>query len=110
VKSSIFFGNLVKNLAYEEDDSNTDTQKNDDGSFDEAGWLMKPENKNRVTDVGLGCFDPIAPRFRPAVAQTGNAATPPDDGFFDPTASYVGAFRDEKDDWATGNWVVFSDR
>ena len=110
IRNSIFFGNLVKNLAYEEDGSNTDTQKDDDNGLDEAGWLLRPEHKNVVSDPGLDCFNPVSPRFQPRTAQTLNAATPPDDGFFDSSANYVGAFRDGTDQWASGNWVVFSDR
>jgi len=110
VKSSIFFGNVVKNLAYEEDGSNTDTQKDDDNGLDETSWLLRPEHKNVVSDPGLDCFNPISPRLQPRTAHTLNAAKPPDDGFFDASASYVGAFRDETDRWASGNWVLFSDQ
>ena len=37
------------------------------------------------------------------------AAIPPDDGFFDTEAQYVGAFRDRDDDWDSGTWAVFGD-
>jgi hypothetical protein len=110
LKSSIFFGNLVKDLAYEEDGSNTDTQKDDDLGFNEVTWFNDPANMNAVADPGLSCFDPVSPRFQPAVALLTNAATPPDDGFFDHSASFIGAFRDAKDKWTSGAWVVFSDQ
>lgn len=38
------------------------------------------------------------------------ATVPPDDGFFDPQAKYVGAVRDGNDTWPSGNWVVWSDK
>jgi hypothetical protein len=47
----------------------------------------------------------------PATALTANAATPVDpDGvpFFDTTATYIGALRDQNDTWASGAWVVWS--
>jgi hypothetical protein len=109
IRNSIFFGNVVRSIAYEEDGSNPDTQKDDDNGFDEVQWLMKAEHRNVVSDPGLHCFDPLSPRFQPRTAQALNAAIPPDDGFFDPSANYAGAFRDETDQWASGNWVLFSD-
>jgi hypothetical protein len=110
VKNSIFYGNVVKNLAYEEDGSNADNQKDDDNGLDEIAWLMRPEQRNVVSDPGLDCFNPVSPRFQPKASLTANATAPPSDGFFEASAFYVGAFRDASDAWASGNWVVFSDR
>ena len=45
----------------------------------------------------------------PAAALTVGARTPPNDGFFDTTAAYVGAFRDGTDDWLSG-WARFDDQ
>ena len=45
----------------------------------------------------------------PQNAITANAATPPNDGFFDNTAAYLGAFKDSTNIWASGNWVQWSD-
>jgi len=60
---------------------------------------------------GFGdCFDATTLRLAPAESLTDGAATPPSDGFFDPSASYYGAFRDAADNWAAGPWVVWSDR
>jgi hypothetical protein len=70
---------------------------------------MRAEQNNAVSDPGIECFNANSPRFQPRATLTTNAATPPDDGFFDPSASYVGAFRDANDQWASGDWVVFSD-
>ena len=41
---------------------------------------------------------------------TENAATPPNDGFFDTSATYIGAFRNASDRWATGAWVQWTER
>ena len=49
---------------------------------------------------------PATPDFRPAATLTENAASPPDDGFFDAGAKYIGAFKAD-DSWATGAWVSF---
>ncbi len=43
--------------------------------------------------------------FRPTVTVTG--ATPPNDGFFNTSATFVGAFGTTN--WATGNWVRWND-
>lgn len=108
--SAIFSGNLVKPLAYEEDGSNAGPQKNDDAGFDELAWLANPAMSISTASPGLGdCFDPNRFRFAPSAPLTAGAARPPADGFFDPDAAFIGAFRDERDDWATGNWVVWSD-
>ena len=111
LKNSIFFGNIVRNVAYEEDDSNPDTQLDDDVYFDELSWFRFAGRMNSEADPRIsGCFTPNSPNFIPAEPLTTSAATPPDDGFFDATAAYIGAFRDANDDWATGAWVVWSDR
>ena len=49
-----------------------------------------------------------APNFIPAAASpaASDAATPPDDGFFDATATYMGAFEPDGDDWMAG-WTAF---
>jgi hypothetical protein len=111
LKSSIFFGNVVKNVAYEEDGSNTETQKDDDALFNELTWFATAANKNSESDPGIvGCFSADGPNFAPPTALAGNAATPPNDGFFDTTATYVGAFRNGGDRWATESWIVWSER
>jgi hypothetical protein len=109
LSSSIFFGNLAKNVAYEEDGSNPDNQKDDDAAFDERAWFAAAERKNAETDpVIAGCFNANAPRFAPFTALIQGAAVPPSDGFFDTSANYIGAFRNTSDTWALGAWVVWS--
>ncbi|WP_437630109.1 T9SS C-terminal target domain-containing protein [Sorangium sp. So ce854] len=109
LKSSIFFGNLEANIAYEETDANKSTEStlddDDDGGVDEVAWF-EGETTNSVEDPQLADCFAATPDFRPAATLTENAATPPDDGFFDPEAAYIGAFKAD-DTWATGAWVSF---
>ncbi|KYF97080.1 hypothetical protein BE20_39970 [Sorangium cellulosum] len=107
--SSIFFGNIKANIAYDETDANKSTEStlddDDDGGADEVAWF-EGEATNSAEDPELaGCFA-AKPDFRPAATLTENAATPPDDGFFDAEAAYIGAFKAD-DTWATGAWVSF---
>ena len=60
--------------------------KDNDGAFDEIAWVKSAAN----------------------ASLTGGAITPPNDGFFDASANYVGAFKDTSDTWATtGKWAVW---
>lgn len=110
LRSSIFFGNLVKNIAYEEDGSDTGAQKDDDQSFDENAWFARPDNNISTRDPGVACFDQQALRLGPNAALTVGAAAPPADGFFDASAAYMGAFRDAADSWAVTPWLVWRER
>jgi hypothetical protein len=88
-------------------------------STDLVSWfLTSPDggaSTNSQTDAGIGaCTNANAFRMAPAAPLTAQAAVPPSaaDGgvdFFDTSATYVGAFRDANDKWATGAWVVWSD-
>ncbi|WP_437756564.1 hypothetical protein [Sorangium sp. So ce1389] len=110
VSSSIFF-NLVNDFAFAEASDGTGILQDDDGGFDEIEFLSDPDRKNRDMDPGIqDCFHPSAPVFGPAKSLTANAAEPPDD-FFDPSAAFIGAFKDADDTWATsGSWAVWSPR
>ncbi|AUX19964.1 hypothetical protein SOCEGT47_004210 [Sorangium cellulosum] len=107
IESSVFFGNLVHNLAYPEPAGSV---QDDDEGFDEAAFLLDPARGNREVDPRIpDCFNAEGPELGPSSPLTEGAATPPDDGFFDATATYVGAFRDADDRWATtGAWAVWS--
>ena len=80
----------------------------DDGALDEAAWWKA--SGNRTIDPGIeGCFNSDAPVFGPKTSLTDSAATPPNDGFFDSSANYIGAFRDKSDNWATrGKWASWN--
>ena len=82
-----------------------------DDSLDEASWFMA-NGTNRVADPLIaGCFNANAPVFGPSTSLTTQAATPPSDGFFDVSATYMGAFKDATDAWAsTGKWAVWSEK
>lgn len=107
LKNSIFFDHEVKPIAYEENGSNSTTQADDDAAFDEIATFNLPINDNAVTDPKLdGCRNASAPDFSPGVPLTSNAATPPNDGFFEP-AAYVGAM-DRCGTWTTEPWLEWS--
>lgn len=110
IESSIFFGNLTANIAYVETASGVVPNNDDDTGLDEIAFFLDPKRKNSTMDPGiLGCFDANKPNFSPAASIEANAATPPNDGFFETSASYVGAFAGPNDKWATtGTWVVWS--
>jgi len=110
VASSNFFGNGLKNFAYEEDQSASDVQKDDDGGFDELAWLNQPARKISAKDPGIDCFNQGSLQMSPKNALTEGAEAPPKDGFFDNTATFIGAFRDQTDTWASGAWVVWQPR
>ncbi|MFO0611440.1 MAG: hypothetical protein U0414_02545 [Polyangiaceae bacterium] len=102
--NSIFFGN--SRLAYPEDAA--PPYNDDDAGFDEAAWLMSGLGNAFVDPSVPGCNDMTSLQLKPAVPLTSGAAAPPNDGFFDASASFQGAFRDVTDDWATGAWVSWS--
>lgn len=110
LKSSIFFGNVTANIAYDESDVSGATESklddDDDGGVDEIAWFEEEGSMNSVVDPALGDCFAATPDFLPKATLTENAATPPDDGFFDASAAYIGAFK-AGDTWATGAWVSY---
>lgn len=100
IKSSIFFGN---------DASETNLPPPQAGSdIDEATYLAAPATGNRF-DVDPRLVLPLdrrAPSFAPAADSPvfTDGATPPNDGFFDPGATFVGAIG--TDDWTAG-WTAY---
>jgi hypothetical protein len=108
---SLFWGNHGRPVAYEENGSNTTTQQDDDMGLDEARWFFETERNNGFQDPMIGdCFDRERLDLRPRMAVNRSARRPPDDGFFDSQAAYLGAFRDRTDEWASGPWMVWSPR
>ena len=100
VKNSIIAGASKKNL---------DTVSSN-GTFNVDTWFSN--NNGRILSAAAEVmltspFDLNNPNFLPLAGSpvlTG-AGTPPDDGFFDATANYVGAFKDV--DWTFG-WARFN--
>lgn len=115
IKSTYFWNakgvGVVDNISFLET-GGAAPDKDNDGAFDEIQWFKVAGNKNGWSDPGVSAgFNRTAPVFGPAASLTNNAATPPGDGFFDATATYIGAFKDANDKWATtGKWVVWSDK
>jgi len=115
LKSSVAFNNTVANIAFDEVETTGGTANprfDDDNGFDEVAWWNLPANNNSEASPGVPkCFDPVSPRFAgPTPVNAATAAQPPNDGFYDPSAKYVGALRDQGDTWATGKWVLWSDK
>ena len=110
IKGSVFHGNLSHAIAYPEASSvNRGAGADDDDGFDEVAWVSEANRQNGTFDPGIqGCFDPRDPNFKPGETLAEGAQTPPNDGFFDPSAVFVGAFRDAKDGWDVG-WAVWHD-
>ncbi|MCU0684502.1 MAG: hypothetical protein MUF34_20035 [Polyangiaceae bacterium] len=108
VGSTLFYENVTNDLAYAEEANGADRTANDDGDFDESDWVTKREGNGVTKPAGVGdCFDTRAMRLAPASPLTQGATPPPNDGFFDPSAVYYGAFRNADDAWASGAWVVW---
>jgi hypothetical protein len=110
---AILFGKTVgtgvlQNVGYPET-GGAAPDKDNDNAFDEIAWVHTAAYANTFTDpVGVDCFNPAAPKFGPTTSITTGAVPPPNDGFFDATATYVGAFKDANDKWATtGKWAVW---
>lgn len=102
IQNSIFFGN---NGGDDWNNSAIDSDSKDDG-FDEAAKIGGHASNRNVDPELENAFDLLAPSFLPKAgspALTGGA-TPPNDGFFDTSATYVGAFGTE--DWTKG-WTAY---
>jgi hypothetical protein len=115
IASSLFYANLQHNLAFPEISGAKGGRVHrelvdDDRGFDEQAYLQHAQLKNREVDPKLGgCFDARQPGLRPHHALLDGASTPPDDGFFDPNARYIGAFRDREDRWDEEGWLVWGE-
>ena len=98
IKSSMFFGNdgTPTNMPV--------AQATND--IDEATYIMAAGNGNLTNvDPGMpaGALSKTAPTFKPGAPITGGA-TPPSDGFFDTSATFIGAVGSE--DWTAG-WTSY---
>jgi hypothetical protein len=116
IKGSLFWNSkgagVLENVAYPENGAAA-PNKDNDGAFDELAWIKTAAfgNKTTVDPKIADCFSPTAPKFGPATSLTDGAVTPPNDGFFDATATYMGAFKDANDNWATeGKWAIWTDK
>lgn len=101
IKNSIFFDNGNQTTWADPTDN--------DGGFDEGAYF-KNETSNKLVDPRItSALNLASPNFHPGAnspAMTAsNAATPPSDGFFDATATYLGAIGGT-DDWTLG-WTAY---
>ncbi len=111
VLSSVFWGQLSRPIAFEENGGNATTQRNDDGGFDETSAVNEPARQNRTATPQAGdCFNRTQLALRPPRALPEAPIQLDRNPFFDAQAKYIGAFRDLDDPWATGPWLVWSDR
>jgi serine/threonine protein kinase len=78
----------------------------DDDGFDERAWLADPARAPASDLAGFaGCGGLIPASLIPTTTIVSPQLTgPPDDGFFDPAAAWLGAFAGPNDDW-TASWV-----
>jgi hypothetical protein len=110
LRESLFFGNTVQNVA----DEPVGAQDNDLGFSELAWWRGEAEfsGENQLNvegpDPQIGrCANGDGPVFGPPTALA--ATETEEDGVFR-KAPYLGAFRDEGDNWATaGDWPVWRD-
>lgn len=104
VDNSIFFDNGSENFPEETGDAD-----NDDG-FDEADFFGDDVRSNRTVDPQLAdVASRTAPNFMPAddSPAASGAAVPPDaEGFFDTSATFVGAIEPGGTDWTEG-WTDY---
>jgi hypothetical protein len=106
LRSSRAFNNSA-NPAYEEDaaaDAGTPIADDDNG-FDEIEFFADGGNQTTNPNI-VDCYSATAPK--PWTSATIAGRKPPNDGFFDTTAEYIGAFKDANDGWMTGPWVKFA--
>jgi hypothetical protein len=100
IRSSIFFGNDAGPTNLPPPQAS--------GDIDEAAYLTPQAMANRFdVDPRLAApLDKRAPSFLPAAGSPvfSGGATPPDDGFFDPSATFIGAVG--QDDWTAG-WTAY---
>jgi hypothetical protein len=95
---SVFVRMSVEDVAYVEDQPESDDglpNEDDDGGFDELAWFEGGEgNTSEGPDLSF-CFA-STPSPGPAAMIPGGE---PVGDALDPTATYVGAFKDASDDW-----------
>jgi hypothetical protein len=80
----------------------------DTDAFEEPTLFTGASYSNRLVDPELTSTSLTAPNYAPSATSPAlsGAATPPSDGFFDDTATFVGAIRDGASDWTAG-WTAF---
>ncbi|MFO0550593.1 MAG: hypothetical protein U0271_19520 [Polyangiaceae bacterium] len=107
VTHTLFLDGSVADIAYIEDKPKTDAglpDEDDDGGFDEVAWFEDGAGNSTEGPDLSGCFAATPDPFPPSRIEGG---TPVGSGV-DTSATFVGAFADEDDDWMAG-WTAFED-
>ena len=102
IKNSIFFGNDAAGDGDNWPAAQATGDIDEETLFMQSGWM----NQEIDPELDADAFDLAAPVFAlpaDAAALTGGA-TPPNDGFFDNTATFIGAVG--TDDWTAG-WTSY---
>ncbi len=101
VKNSIFFDNGNQATWVDPTDN--------DAGFDEGAYFKNDTTNKQVDPRITSALTLTAPNFRPGANSPAltvtNAAVPPSDGFFDATATYIGAVGGTAD-WTLG-WTAY---
>ncbi|MBN2714393.1 MAG: serine/threonine protein kinase [Deltaproteobacteria bacterium] len=105
ILASTFYDNILSNVAFSEHRNSNGVFRDDDNGFNEYRWINQRGQNNSYEDPGIpGCIRRVGDNYKPETPVSGGIM-PPNDGFFDSTATYRGAFRNEFDNWDDGNWV-----
>lgn len=106
LRSAIAFGNLQNPVV--DEDGGAGASADDDNGVSELDIFR--DGGGRDTNPNLVApHDPKAPQPWANAALAAGARTPPNDGFFDTSAAYIGAFKDATDTWMAG-WTRFDDK
>lgn len=112
VHHTTLFDNLTHVFAYPEQKAGATAQEQDDDyGVDENAMLKERARGLSVADPGVeDCFHPRAPKLAPREELAEQASPPPNDGFFDPSATFQGAVRDGSDGWISSPWISWDER
>ncbi len=111
VESSIFFDIGVEGDEWFADEPVDGSDDDDDAGFSEEDFFTDDDRSNSFGEDPMlaAPYSTTAPDFS---SQDGSpvsqgAATPPDDGFFDSSAQFIGAIDPSGGDWTVG-WTSFA--
>jgi hypothetical protein len=98
IKSSIFFNNDASPTNFPAPQTS--------GDIDEAAYISATNQMNVDPGLVADAMSKTTPNFKPNTTSSAlsGGATPPADGFFDPSATFIGAVGDV--DWTAG-WAAY---
>ncbi len=106
LRSAISFGNLVNPVV--DEDGGAGPSADDDNGVSELD-IFRDGGGSETNPNLVAPHDTKAPQPWPNAPLTTGARTPPNDGFFDTAANYIGAFKDGTDSWMAG-WTRFGEK